>query len=187
MKSVKEIVLDGLKYFRQALLSDTPVENDTTHALSLAGAYSLQSQINSLNSSLTAIAFNSDSVSALTTTLESCSGTKNGDFRGKIINNYLIVIGRISISNFQRTATNPGIIMKIPNNKKLKYSLGIPIGGTYITKTTSNNIIVGEGFMLNGVVNETSVSLRAYETLANLPASALYVVFHLAPFIVEVK
>ena len=50
MKSVKQIVLDGLKYFRQALLSDTPVENDTTHALSLAGAYSLQTQINSLSS-----------------------------------------------------------------------------------------------------------------------------------------
>ena len=58
MKSVKEIVLDGLKYFRQALLSDTPVENDTTHALSLAGAYSLQSQINSLNSSFTTVQSN---------------------------------------------------------------------------------------------------------------------------------
>ena len=45
MKSAKEIVLDGLKYFRQALLSDTPVESDSAHALSLAGAYNLQKQL----------------------------------------------------------------------------------------------------------------------------------------------
>ena len=50
MKSVKSIVQDGLKFFRQALLSDTPTQSDTTHALSLAGAYDLQEQINELNS-----------------------------------------------------------------------------------------------------------------------------------------
>ena len=49
MKSVKDIVLDGLKYFRQELLSSTPTDGDTKHALSLDGAYDLQSQISQLN------------------------------------------------------------------------------------------------------------------------------------------
>ena len=42
MRSVKSIVLDGLKYFRQALLSDTPTSGDTVHALSLDGAYKMK-------------------------------------------------------------------------------------------------------------------------------------------------
>ena len=187
MKSVKEIVLDGLKYFRQALLSDTPVENDTTHALSLAGAYSLQSQINSLNSSLDAMTVNSNSFSPLTTTIVNCSGTKSGDIQGKIINNYLIIMGRISITKYQRTGTNPGIKITIPNNKKLKYNLGVPFSGLYVTKTTSNSVIVGEGFVLNGDANENTFELRTYETLANLPASATTVIFHLAPSVVAIK
>lgn len=45
LKSVKSIILNSLIMFRQKLLSDTPVENDYKHALSLAGAYNLKQSI----------------------------------------------------------------------------------------------------------------------------------------------
>lgn len=41
MKSVKEILIGAMTYFRQQLISDTPAQGNTTHALSLAGAYDL--------------------------------------------------------------------------------------------------------------------------------------------------
>ena len=45
MDSVKNIVKNALTTFRQKLLSDTPVENDSAHALSLAGAYVMQTMM----------------------------------------------------------------------------------------------------------------------------------------------
>lgn len=41
MKSIKQIILDSLKYFRISLLKHSPVSGDTTHALSCDGAYNL--------------------------------------------------------------------------------------------------------------------------------------------------
>ena len=41
MKQVKQIVLDGLRFFHQQLLKDVPNASDTSHALSIKGAYDL--------------------------------------------------------------------------------------------------------------------------------------------------
>lgn len=66
MKSVKQIVLDGLKYFREALLSDqystSAASTDTKHALSLKGAYDMYTELNSKK-----------------TIIRRYSGTVNGD------------------------------------------------------------------------------------------------------------
>lgn len=45
MKSIKQIILESLRYFRELLLKDEPIQNDTKHAFSCAGAYNLQNMI----------------------------------------------------------------------------------------------------------------------------------------------
>lgn len=48
MKSVKEIVKSALTMFRSKLLTSTIIDGDTTHALSIDGAYDIQRKTNAL-------------------------------------------------------------------------------------------------------------------------------------------
>ena len=48
MKSVKEIVKSALTMFRSKLLTSTITDGDTTHALSIDGAYDIQQKTNAL-------------------------------------------------------------------------------------------------------------------------------------------
>ena len=45
MKTLKNNILNALRMFREELVRDTPVQYDTMHTLSLAGAYNLQQQM----------------------------------------------------------------------------------------------------------------------------------------------
>ena len=127
MKSVKDIVIDGLKFFRQQLLSDTVSQSDSNHALSRAGGYSLQQQINQLNQSLITVSLGTISSLPVTKTV-------NG------VNSNMVVLestlGTPSAQTSDWTVTTSTNSIQISGSISGSTTLTLVLG-TPVTKTVS--------------------------------------------------